>query len=97
MSTQQPEDRLDEVVALLADKVASRLITQLEDFGLGPVSPTEPLPLTTDELASAKKVSPQTVRKWAKQGAPHTDIGGGRQRWQYSQVEAWLVARGSAK
>lgn len=45
--------------------------------------------LTTEELARVIKVSPDTARKWRRQGCPHVAVGEKKLRWRLSDVLRW--------
>lgn len=49
--------------------------------------------LTTDDVSALLKVSPATVRAWAKEGCPHIRVGHGACRFVLSELEAWLKYR----
>ena len=72
------------VAAILLPRLQSELRTLLE----GSLPPAQRL--STDDLASILKTSPDTIRDWAKEGCPHVRVGRGAHRWVLSEVEAWL-------
>ena len=45
--------------------------------------------LTTEELAKLMKMSPDTPRKWRRQGCPHVAVGEKKLRWRLSDVLSW--------
>jgi excisionase family DNA binding protein len=51
--------------------------------------------LSRKELAAALGVSTRTVDRWIRdgEGPPATLLPGGRRRWRWGDVEAWLRQR----
>lgn len=45
--------------------------------------------LTTDQLAKLMKISPDTPRKWRRQGCPHVPVSERKLRWRLADVLRW--------
>jgi hypothetical protein len=45
--------------------------------------------LTTEELAKLVKISPDTARKWRREGCPHVAVGEKKLRWRLADVLRW--------
>jgi hypothetical protein len=45
--------------------------------------------LTTEELAKRIKISPDTARKWRREGCPHVAVGEKKLRWRLADVLRW--------
>ena len=81
-----PDDRLFDMTvsdlrALLLDAVRD----VLEQQSTGETGEL----LTTEELAKLIKVSPDTARKWRRQGCPHVAVGERKSRWRLEEVLRW--------
>ena len=75
--------RVSELRALLRDTV--RDLTERQQPPGGDAGEL----LTTKELAKRIKVSPDTARKWRRQGCPHIAVAEKKLRWRLSDVLRW--------
>ncbi len=79
----------DRLIDLTVSDLRTVLLAAVRDV----IEELEPRPtgelLTTDELAKVIKVSPDTARKWRRQGCPHVAVGEKKLRWRLSDVLRW--------
>ena len=83
---------MSDILDQLADKIAGKLA----DFAPPQAPPADEPRLTTQALAKAIGVHPQTVRDWVRRGVPCLMVGN-RPRFLRSEAEAWLLGQGAAR
>lgn len=86
----------DRLIDLTVSDLRAVLLEAVRDV----IEELEPGPtgelLTTEELAKLIKVSPDTARKWRRQGCPHVAVGEKKFRWRLSDVLRWREELDSA-
>lgn len=82
------------MTAMLDDATLDAIATRVAERVLARLAKTEPPPLVTkDEIATALRVSPAQVNRYAKAGMPRHYIGKGRgsPRFIVSDCRTWIA------